>query len=145
MIQRTQTTLQRPKIKSFADIKKTQRKETIDIYLNNNHLEQEDKIKYLGVIMDSKFKFNEHITYITDRCTKLINALSKSARINWGLKRRGTKNNIQRRNTPTTAIRSTSVDRIHEKECNKDKYVRVQRLISLRIAKAYRTTKHSAS
>ena len=62
-----------------------ERKE-MDIYLNNNHHEQVDKIKYLGIIIDSKFKFNEHIKYITDRCTKLINALSKSARISWGLK-----------------------------------------------------------
>ena len=45
-----------------------------------------DKIKYLGIIIDKKFKFNEHIKYITYRCTKLINALSKSARINWGLR-----------------------------------------------------------
>ena len=57
-------------------------RKAIDIYLNNNHPEQVDKIKYLGIIIDSIFKFNEHIKYITDRCTKLINALSKSARIN---------------------------------------------------------------
>ena len=30
------------------------------------------------------------------------------------------------------------------KECNRAKYVRVQRLISLRIAKAYRTISHEA-
>jgi hypothetical protein len=42
-----------------------------DIYLNNSHLEQVDKIKYLGVIIDSKLKFTEHIKYITDRYTKL--------------------------------------------------------------------------
>jgi len=40
----------------------------------------------LVIIIYSNFKFNEHIKYITDRSTKLINALSKSARINWGLK-----------------------------------------------------------
>jgi hypothetical protein len=50
-----------------------------------------DKIKYIGIILDSKFKFNEHIKYITDRCTKLLNALSKSARINWGLKHKALK------------------------------------------------------
>jgi hypothetical protein len=61
-------------------------RKAIDVYVNNNHLEQADKIKYLGIILYSKFKFNEHIKYINDRCTKLINALSKSARINWGLK-----------------------------------------------------------
>jgi len=53
-------------------------RKAIDIYLNNNHLEQVDKIKYLGTIIDSEFKFKEHIKCITDRCTKLINALSKS-------------------------------------------------------------------
>jgi len=57
----------------------------IDIYLNNNHLEQVEKVKYLDIIIDSKFKFNEHIKYITDRCTQLINALPESARISWGL------------------------------------------------------------
>ena len=61
-------------------------RKAMDIYLNNNHLEQVEKIKYLGIIIDSKFKFTEHIKYITARCTKLINTLSKSARINWGLR-----------------------------------------------------------
>ena len=61
-------------------------REAIVIYLNNNHLEKVDNINYLGIIIDSKFKFNEHIKYITDRCMKLINSLSKSARISWGLR-----------------------------------------------------------
>jgi 5'(3')-deoxyribonucleotidase len=52
-------------------------RKVIYVYLNNNHLEHMDKIKYLGIILDSKFKFNEHMKYITDRCTKLINTLSK--------------------------------------------------------------------
>ena len=58
----------------------------MDIYLNNNRLEQVDKMKYLGIIIDNKFKFNGHINYINDRCTKLINALSKSASISWRLR-----------------------------------------------------------
>ena len=52
-------------------------RKTADIYLNNYRLEHVDKIKYLGIIIDSKFKFNEHIKYITNRCTKLINTLSR--------------------------------------------------------------------
>ena len=64
--------------------RRSKERKGIDIYLNKNHLEQADKIKYLGIIIDSKFKFNEDIKYITDRCTKLLNALSKSARISWG-------------------------------------------------------------
>ena len=59
-------------------------RKAIDIYLNNNHLEQVDKIKYQGLFIYSKFKFNEHIKYKNDRCTKLIKAMLKSARISWG-------------------------------------------------------------
>ena len=41
----------------------------------------DDKIKYLGIIMDNKFKFREHITYAAEKCTKLIYSLSKSVKI----------------------------------------------------------------
>jgi len=58
----------------------------LDIHLKNKHLEQVDKIKYLFTIIHSKFKFTGHTNYITDRCTKLINALSMSARISCGLR-----------------------------------------------------------
>ena len=61
------------------------------IYRNNNHLEQVDEIKYVDIITDSKFKFTKHIKYINDRCIKLINALSKSARIHWGLRQEALK------------------------------------------------------
>ena len=43
-------------------------------------------MKYLGIIIDNKFKFSEHISYTTERCTKLIHSLSRSAKISWGLK-----------------------------------------------------------
>jgi hypothetical protein len=42
-------------------------RKAIDIYLNNNHLEQVDKINYLVIIIDSKFTFNEHLKYIPGR------------------------------------------------------------------------------
>jgi hypothetical protein len=56
------------------------------IYLNNKKLQQEDTIKYLGIIIDKRFNFNDHIEYITGKCIKLIHTLSKSAKINWGLR-----------------------------------------------------------
>jgi hypothetical protein len=42
-------------------------------------------MKYLGIIIDSKFTFKEHIKYAAERCSKLIHTLSKSAKLNWGL------------------------------------------------------------
>ena len=43
-------------------------------------------VKCLGIIFDSKLSFREHINYMAEKCTKLIFALSKSAKLNWGLK-----------------------------------------------------------
>jgi hypothetical protein len=59
------------------------RKETkeIAVYLNNKPLEQVNMMKYLGIIIDNKFKFSEHVRYAAEKCTKLIYSLSKSAKI----------------------------------------------------------------
>jgi hypothetical protein len=42
-------------------------------------------MKYLGIIFDNKLTFREHINYMAEKCTKLIFALSKSAKLNSGL------------------------------------------------------------
>jgi len=65
--------------------KRKERKE-INVFLNYKLLKQMNKIKYLGIIMDSKFKFSEHIHYAAEKCTKLIYSLSKWAKISWGLR-----------------------------------------------------------
>jgi hypothetical protein len=41
--------------------KRKERKE-INVSVNYKLLKQVNKIKYLGIIMDNKFKFREHIT-----------------------------------------------------------------------------------
>ena len=69
-------------------ISRRKRKEVKDfnIYINNKPLEQVTTLKYLGIIIDDKFKFSQHITYATEKCTKLIYSLSKLAKVSWGLK-----------------------------------------------------------
>ena len=69
-------------------ISRNKRKEAkeIKIYLNNKPLEQVTTMKYLGIVIDDKFKFSHHISHVADKCTKLIFSLSKSAKIHWGLK-----------------------------------------------------------
>jgi len=68
-------------------ITRRKRKENkeIAIYMNNKQLEQVNKIKYLGIIIDSKINFRDHIIHTTNKCTTLIHALSRSAKIKWGL------------------------------------------------------------
>ena len=69
------------------------RKERKDLkeYVNNKHLRQVKTMKYLGKIIDDKLTFREHITQATEKCRKIIFALSKSAKINWGLSHKALK------------------------------------------------------
>jgi hypothetical protein len=71
---------------SFCNlINSVKEKNKLEIYLNYKLLKQVNSVKYLGIIIDSKMTFKEHITDITGKCTKLIFTLSKSAKLNWGL------------------------------------------------------------
>jgi hypothetical protein len=66
--------------------RKRKEQKDLAIYLNKKSLLQVHSWKYLGIIFDSKLTFREQINYIAEKCTKLIFALSKSAKLNWGLK-----------------------------------------------------------
>ena len=102
-----------------------QRKErtAIDIYINSNHLEEVDKIKFLGIIIDKKFKFNEHAQYITNGCTNLINALSKSARIDWGLRHEALNTIYNGAILPQMLYAAPVWIESINKECNRAKYM----------------------
>jgi len=57
--------------------RKRREQREIKVYLNNKPLEQVIRMKYLGIIIDHKFRFQEHISYAAERCTKHIYSLSK--------------------------------------------------------------------
>jgi len=100
-------------------------------------------LKYLGIILESKLSFKDHIIYTAEKCSKLIFALARSAKLNWGAGLCGTENY-------TCAIlplllygAPISINAI-KKVSYKQKIIRVQRLINIRIAKAYRTVSNEA-
>jgi len=65
--------------------RKRKEREDLEVYLNNNPLRQVKTIKYLGIIIDSKLTFREHITQATEKYKKIIFALSRSAKLNGGI------------------------------------------------------------
>jgi hypothetical protein len=70
------------KSKLTAITRKTPKiKRDFNMSLNNKKLQQEDKIKYLGIIIDRRFNFNENVEHITGKCIELIHALSNSAKL----------------------------------------------------------------
>ena len=54
------------------------------------------------------------------------------------------KDNLHRSNTANNFIWSAGLERCNKKYCYKAKIVRIQRLINVRIAKAYRTVSNEA-
>jgi hypothetical protein len=66
--------------------RRRKKKKAIGIYVNDKTLQQVNNLKYLGIISDSKLLFREHINYMEEKCLKLIFALSRSAKVTWGLR-----------------------------------------------------------
>jgi len=101
-------------------------------------------LKYLGIIIDSKLTFREHINYIKEKCSKLIFALSRSAKINWGLSHNALKSVYTGAILPLLLYGAPIWVNVITKACYRTKLTRVQRLINIRIAKSYRTVSNEA-
>jgi len=97
-------------------------------------------MKYLGTILDNKLKFSEHISYAAQWCTKLIHNLFKSAKTTWALKHEAMKA-IYKEATLSLLLYGAPVWSAAMKyEYNKQKCIRVQRLMNIKVAKAFRTS-----
>ena len=130
-------------------ISRRKRKEVKDIkiYLHNKPLEQVSTMKYLGIILDKKFKFSEHVSYAAERCTKLIHSLSKSAKTTWALKHEALKTIYKGAILPLLLYGAPVWNEAMKYEYNKRKYIGVQRLMNIKNSQGishnfYRSTVH---
>ena len=96
-------------------------------------------MKYLCIIIDKKLTFREHIKQATDKCRKLIFALSRSAKLNWGLSHKALKTLYTGGIQPLLLYGVPVWAETEEKASYRKMLTRVQRLINIKIAKAYRT------
>ena len=129
---------QKSKVMLMTRRKRRERKD-IEVYLNHKLLEQVYNMKYLGITIDSKLTYREHITYVTGKCKKLIFSLSKSAKLHWGLNHAALKTIYTGGILPLLLYGAPVWAKIMDKTCYRLKINRVQRLINIKIAKAYRT------
>jgi len=134
---------QKSKTMLLSRRKRKERKD-LEIYLNFRPLTQVFSLKYLGIIIDSKLKSREHINYITEKCSKLIFALSKSAKINWGLSHDALESKYTGAILPLPLYGAPIWVNARTKACYNIKLTRVQRLTNIRIAKSYRTVSNEA-
>jgi hypothetical protein len=134
---------EKSKVMVISRRKRKENKE-ISIYMNNKILEQVQKIKYLGIIIDSTLNFREHIMYISSKCTKLIPALSKSEKQSWGLSHAALHTIYKGAILPLLLYGAPVWIEALKTGCNKTIYNRVQCLINIKIAKAFLTTSNEA-
>jgi len=101
-------------------------------------------MKYLGIIIGNKFKFSEHISYAAERSSKLINSLSKSAKLTWGLYHEALQTIYNGAILPLLLYGAPVWAEAMRFEYNRLKYIRAQRLINIKIAKAFHTASNEA-
>jgi hypothetical protein len=101
-------------------------------------------MKYLGIILGHKFRFQEHIKYETEMCAKLIHSLTKAAKMTWEIKHATMATINTGAILPLLLYGAPIWIEAMNYEHNRWKYIRVQRLINVSMAKAYRTTSSEA-
>ena len=98
----------------------------------------------MGIVFDYKFRFQEHTNYAAERCAKLIRNLSKTAKLTWGIKHETIATICKGAILPLLTYGAPVWIEAMKNEHNRQKYIRVQRLINIRLAKAYCTTSSEA-
>ena len=64
--------------------KKIEPEKQIELKIDGENISFEKSVKFLGVIFDCKLTWNEHIRYVSDRCSKRINLLRALTGTDWG-------------------------------------------------------------
>jgi hypothetical protein len=131
------------KVMLMSRRKRNENKE-IGVYINNTKLKQVNNIKYIGIVFDNELAFKEHIMHIEEKCTKLIFALAKSAKLTWCLKHKALKTIYTGAILPLMTYGAPVWKDALNKASFKARLVRIQRLMNVKIAKAYRTVSNDA-
>ena len=102
-------------------------------------------MKYLGIYFDCCLTFDKHIEKLVERTTTMIYTLGKSAKLYWGLDHKSLKIIYEGALIPILTYGAPVWEEAAGKHRNLCKLQRVQRLMNIKIAKAYRTISHYAS
>ncbi|GFS52360.1 uncharacterized protein TNCV_4850721 [Trichonephila clavipes] len=59
--------------------------DSFQLYLDGTPLTMAKQMKYLGVLLDTKFSWKQHLSYISEKCDKLQRGLNRIARNTFGI------------------------------------------------------------
>jgi hypothetical protein len=105
---------------------------------------QVERLKYMGIIFGRKLTFKEYINYVTNKCMQLIFTLTKSAKLTCGLNYKALKTIYLGGILPILLYGAPVWVKANTLKSYKDKIIRVQRIINIKIAKVYRTVSNEA-
>ena len=125
--------------------RKRQDDKEVNIYLNHKRLFQGETLKYLGIYLDTKFNFNAHIDHTVEKLIIIINRLARTARLQWCLGHKALKTIYEGAIVLLLMYEAPIWEKAIRINRNLTKYKRVQRLMNIKIAKAYRTVSYEAS
>ena len=102
-------------------------------------------MRYLGVILDAKLNFHEHIQHVSAKTGRVIQQLSRGARTTWGFSPVIMKTLYERCIEPI-ALYACNIwgHRVSATQANSRKMSAIQRLMLIRTTRAYRTVSHAA-
>lgn len=113
--------------------------------IGNEVVEPKLAMKYLGVYLDQKWSFKDHIDYIEDKASKMIRSLSKlmpNLRGPGGKKRRLYANTINSVNMYGAPIWSKAINGSPKLQ---RQLRRIQRTLAIRVVAGYRTVSADAA
>jgi len=113
--------------------------------LNYKRLDQTEKIKYFGIHLKIKLIFNSHTDRTVGKLIPLVNMLSRMAKLHWGFVHKALKTIYEGVVVPILMFGAPIWVGAIRKNKNLAKYKRIQRLLNIKTAKAYRTHSYNAS
>jgi len=123
--------------------RKRKERRCVMIYLNSRPLPQVQSLKYLGIIIDKKLTFKDHLHYITDKCSKHLCTI-QNCQIKLGLGHGALKTIYTNAILPLLQYGAPIWIKALAKDSCKIKLIRAQRLINIRRAKSFRTVSNEA-
>lgn len=117
----------------------------VTIFLDNRKLGQVNVMKYLGIHFDSRLTFYKHIDQLADKSKALIYMLSRNAKLHWGLGHKSLKTIYEGAIVPLMTYGAPVWEGAINKHKYRHKLQSAQRIINIKIAKAYRTVSFEAS
>ena len=123
----------------------TNKASKINVHINNTKLNFSKEFKYLGVIIDNKFKFIKHSIYIIEKAKKLFYKLLLFTRPTWGVHSDNIKIIYEQVITPIICYAANIwSDALKYKYISK-KFISLQRLFALKIIHGFRTVSTTTS